>query len=62
MADHLASKERCADEEHDWNHIRDWIGDPGVVNGTMTIYYKRCRICGLEEDDSDHDSGSDYDE
>jgi hypothetical protein len=54
------TKEQCSDDEHDWQHIQDWYGDPGVINGTCTIYYKRCRTCGVEEDDSDYDPGDDY--
>lgn len=32
--------------EHYWDYISDWYGDPGVINGTMNIYYKECRHCG----------------
>lgn len=36
------------DEDHDWEYISDWYGDPGVINGTCNIYFKRCRQCGKE--------------
>lgn len=52
----------CADDEHDWKHVSDWAGDPGVINGTYDIRYKECRICGKQEDDSDYDAGSDFDD
>ena len=37
-----------AQDDHDWEYIRDWAGDPGVINGTYDINYKRCRQCGKE--------------
>lgn len=52
----------CADDEaHDWEYIRDWIGDPGVINGTMNIYYKRCRQCGKDGEWDGHGSEDDDD-
>ena len=47
MSDLTADQLTC---DHDWKHVSDWIGDPGVINGTMSIYYKECRICGEQED------------
>ena len=42
------------DEDHDWEYISDWYGDPGVINGTCDIHFKRCRACGKEEDWDGH--------
>ena len=36
--------------DHDWEYKSDWYGDPGVINGTADIYFRRCRQCGVEED------------
>lgn len=36
----------CERGEHKWNNVTDWEGDPGVMNGTRTFYYKECRYCG----------------
>lgn len=38
------------DEDHDWEYVRDWAGDPGVINGTYDINYRRCLQCGKEDD------------
>lgn len=38
------------DEDHDWEYISDWYGDPEVINGTCDIHYKRCRQCGKTAD------------
>lgn len=46
--------------DHDWQYMQDWIGDPGVVNGTATIYFRQCCICGQEESVSS-DQLPDYD-
>lgn len=44
----------CADgtpeEDHDWEYVSDWYGDPGVINGTADCSFKRCRQCGKEAD------------
>lgn len=37
-------------EDHDWEYLSDWYGDPDVINGTCTFYFKRCRECGKEEE------------
>lgn len=36
------------DEDHDWEYISDWYGDPGVIGGTADCSFKRCRQCGKE--------------
>lgn len=38
------------DEDHDWQLVRDWAGDPGVINGTYDIVYMQCTQCGKERD------------
>lgn len=44
------------DEDHDWERISDWYGDPGVINGTCSFTFLRCRVCDLEkQDDGDFD-------
>jgi hypothetical protein len=50
------------DEDHDWEYIRDWYGDPGVINGTADCNYKRCRQCGKEDawDGADWGDDSEY--
>lgn len=44
----------CADgtekEDHDWEIVSDWYGDPGVINGTCSFNFMRCRQCGKEKD------------
>lgn len=37
------------DEDHDWEFISDWYGDPGVINGTADCSYWKCRVCGKED-------------
>lgn len=39
--------------EHDWEVIHDWEGDPGVIGGTHSFQYLRCRYCGKEDYDLD---------
>lgn len=48
------------DEDHDWVYKSDWYGDPDVINGTCTIYFKECRVCGKEAEWDG--SGHDYDD
>ncbi len=31
--------------DHDWELIRDWYGDPDVINGTADCSFFRCRKC-----------------
>jgi hypothetical protein len=38
-----------ADCDHDWEYRQDWSGDPEVINGTFTVYWKECRVCGEQE-------------
>lgn len=35
---------------HAWRRVRDWYGDPGVINGTCDVEFWRCRHCGDETD------------
>ena len=37
------------EEDHDWQWISDWYGDPGVINGTADCSYWQCRVCGKED-------------
>jgi hypothetical protein len=69
MSEHPTSdgsvlKWECRDgdpeEDHNWERIRDWAGDPGVIGGTYDIRTKRCRQCGKEIEDTDPDD--DYDD
>jgi len=32
--------------DHKWEFIRDWYGDPNVVNGTADCSHWRCKTCG----------------
>ncbi|MCK9802123.1 hypothetical protein M1B34_31805 [Pseudomonas sp. MAFF 302030] len=34
--------------DHDWKFVRDWSGDPRVINGTFDCSYLECRVCGEE--------------
>lgn len=36
----------CADDDHDWEYYEDWVGDPGVINGTYKERWLECSICG----------------
>lgn len=31
--------------DHKWEFIRDWMGDPDVINGTIDISHWRCKHC-----------------
>jgi hypothetical protein len=35
--------------EHDWSWVKDWMGDPGVINGTADCSHYVCRRCGDEK-------------
>src|ERR1017187_2378298 len=61
----LASDEPAPDAcDHRWNFIRDWYGDPNVINGTADCSFWRCRKCGEEQTErpDDWDDGPDPDE
>lgn len=67
MAELLAPEHPCFDPDdpegaHDWEFHSDWYGDPGVVNGTCTFYFFRCRVCEAEKeaDASDAPTFEDY--
>lgn len=48
---------------HDWAYREDWIGDPGVINGTATICWLECEMCGAEKPARYEDRPSDdYDD
>lgn len=34
------------EEDHDWEFVSDWYGDPDVINGTADCSYWQCRACG----------------
>lgn len=34
------------DEDHDWEWISDWYGDPDVINGTADCSRWECKACG----------------
>ena len=42
----------CADgtdeENHVWEYVSDWYGDPTLINGTADCSFKRCLECGKE--------------
>lgn len=44
----VTSEKSC---NHEWYMVRDWEGDPGVVNGVYHFYFYRCALCGEEVDD-----------
>lgn len=33
---------------HVWRYVRDWIGDPDVINGTQQCDFLRCELCDEE--------------
>lgn len=41
---------------HDWRLEWDWAGDPGVINGTYSWSFFRCRSCGAEREASDQEA------
>lgn len=46
---------------HDYSYREDWIGDAGVINGTMTIRWLECEHCGAKKEASYEDRPS-YDD
>ena len=61
----LVSDEPATDAcAHQWNFVRDWYGDPNVINGTADCSFWRCRKCGEEtnEQPDDWNDGPDPDE
>jgi hypothetical protein len=38
-------------QPHRWDRIKDWIGDPNVINGTMSFYVWKCKRCGDESEE-----------
>lgn len=49
------------DEDHDWEYVNDWAGDPDVIGGTYDIRYKVCRVCGKKAE-WDGKGGDDFDD
>mgnify|MGYP003392991175 CR=1 FL=1 len=46
---------------HIWKWVPDWMGDPGVINGTVDCSHYECVICGEEKDgDPPADEDDDY--
>lgn len=39
----------CSEGDHDWKYVSDWEGDPEVIGGTNSFYYRECIQCGIEE-------------
>ena len=35
----------CSTHTHRWRFVRDWIGDPNVINGTQDVSFWECD-CG----------------
>ena len=33
---------------HQWRYVKDWMGDPNVINGTQNCSFYRCERCGEE--------------
>ena len=48
--------------DHDWQYVSDWGGDPEVIGGTFDCSFKRCRICGVEEQIGPGEVGGDFDD
>ena len=42
----------CGDGQfdHDWKFVRDWYGDPEVINGTADCSYIERQRCGLVDE------------
>jgi hypothetical protein len=36
------------EDDHDWEYVSDWYGDPGVIGGTADCSRWVCRACGEE--------------
>ena len=56
---------------HKWKRVKDWLGDPNVINGVHVFTYWHCDICGedtdelppdawVEDDSTEHDWQDDY--
>jgi len=64
MITSIVPKWDCADgtpeEDHDWQYISDWYGDPSVINGTADCSFKRCRQCGKESPLEGDERASDF--
>ena len=49
-ADALEAQEQCA---HEWKWIKDWEGDPNVINGVRHFSYWQCTKCDSTDCDDD---------
>lgn len=43
--------------DHYFEFVRDWEGDPNVINGTQDCSFYRCRVCGFETTTPDENEG-----
>lgn len=41
--------------DHEWEMRTDWMGDPDVINGTVSWQVAVCRWCGIEQQEIDDD-------
>jgi hypothetical protein len=47
--------------DHVWTWIKDWGGDPNIINGTFDASYWQCAKCGSDEcEDEPPIEGDDY--
>lgn len=57
------AKVDCADgtpdEDHDWQWISDWYGDPDVINGTADCSRWECKVCGKVDENREPPSYDD---
>lgn len=57
-----AQQKACERDDHKWKTVTDWYGDPNVINGTCTIYFKECDYCGATKDWDGRQAEEDPDE
>lgn len=44
----------CAtDDDHVWEWIETWEGDPSITNGTHQLGWWECSVCGATDDERD---------
>ena len=46
---------RIPDCAHHWIFVRDWYGDPNVINGTADCSFFRCTRCGDQQTEQPDD-------
>lgn len=49
-----------ADCDHAWHFVRDWYGDPNVINGTADCSFYECKRCGLVQQEKPSDMIEEY--